>query len=109
MSNPERLLHALDEELNHEVNLILYGRAAIWLGFTNAPPAAATTQDVDAIIPERQVEALTNDSQFWEACEAVNRMFETEGLYITHLFPESEVFRRKNWLEHIVPIQGLTL
>ena len=46
-AHPERLLLALDEALDHEVRLILYGRSAIWLGFDNPPAAAATTQDVD--------------------------------------------------------------
>lgn len=53
-AHPERLLLALDEALDHEVPLIIYGRAAIWLGFNNPPAAAATTQDVDAIIPNEQ-------------------------------------------------------
>jgi len=53
--HPERLLSALDEGLNHEVRLIIYGRSAVWLGFENPPGAAAATQDVDAIIPNEQV------------------------------------------------------
>lgn len=50
-AHPERLLLALDEGLNHDVRLIIYGRSALWLGFDDPPSAAATTQDVDAIIP----------------------------------------------------------
>jgi len=46
--HPERLLLALDESLDHKVQLIIYGRSAVWLGFDNPPAAAATTQDVDA-------------------------------------------------------------
>jgi len=34
-ARPERLLLALDEALDHEVHLILYGRSANWLGFDN--------------------------------------------------------------------------
>lgn len=102
--NPDRLLTALDEGLDHEVRLIIYGRSAIWLGFNNPPPAAANTQDVDAIIPQEQVQPLADDPHFWDARDAVNERFKAHGLYITHLFPESEVFLRHDWLAHIVPI-----
>jgi hypothetical protein len=103
-AHPERLLLALDEGLDHEFRLIIYGRSAIWLGFDNPPAAAATTQDVDAIIPNDQVQALANDLRFWDARDAVNERFKSEGLYITHLFPESEVFLRRDWMSHIVPL-----
>ena len=107
--HPERLLLALDAGLDHEVRLIIYGRSAVWLGFENPPAAAATTQDVDAIIPNEQVQALADDLQFWDSRDAVNERFKSEGLYITHLFPESEVFLRRDWLTHIVPITRLNL
>jgi hypothetical protein len=108
-ANPERLLLALDESLDHEVRLILYGRSALWLGFNDPPAVAAATFDVDAIIPDAQVQALADDSRFWDARDAVNHRFKAEGLYITHLFPESEVFLRRDWAEHIVPITRLRL
>lgn len=108
-AHPERLLLALDEALDHEVSLIIYGRSAIWLGFENPPPAAATTQDVDAIIPDQQVQALANDVRFWDARDAVNERFKSEGLYITHLFPESQIFLRREWAKHILPITRLRL
>jgi hypothetical protein len=108
-AHPERLLLALDEALDHEIQLIIYGRGAIWLGFNNPPPAAATTQDVDAIIPNEQVQALADDLRFWDARDAVNERFKSEGLYITHLFPESEVVLRREWIHHIVPITRLRL
>jgi hypothetical protein len=104
IAHPERLLLALDAGLDHEVRLIIYGRSAVWLGFDNPPAAAATTQDVDAIIPEAQVQALADDQQFWDSRDAVNDRFKSEGLYITHLFPASEVFLRRDWLNHIIPI-----
>jgi hypothetical protein len=103
-AHPERLLVSLDDCLDHEVSLILYGRSAIWLGFASPPQASATTQDVDAIVPDDQVQALANDLQFWDARDAVNARFKSEGLYITHLFPEHEVFLRHGWVNQIVPI-----
>jgi hypothetical protein len=108
-AHPERLLLALDESLDHKVRLIIYGRSALWLGFDNPPAAAATTQDVDAIVPNDQVQALADDLRFWDARDAVNERFKSEGLYITHLFPESEVFLRRDWMGLIVPLTGLRL
>ncbi len=61
--HPERLPLALDAGLDHAVRLIISGRSAVWLGFENPPAAAATTQDVDAIIPSEQVQALA-DAEF---------------------------------------------
>ena len=109
VANPERLLLALDEGLDHEVRLIIYGRSAIWLGFDGPPAAAATTQDVDAIIPSDQVQALADDARFWDARDAVNERFKSEGLYITHLFPEDGVFLRRDWITQIVPVSRLPL
>jgi hypothetical protein len=108
-AHPERLLLALDEALDHEIQLVIYGRSAIWLGFNNPPAATAVTQDVDAIIPTEQVQALAEDFRFWDARDAVNKRFKAEGLYITHLFPEIEVFLRREWFDHIVPIGRLQL
>lgn len=106
---PERLLLALDEALDHRVQLIIYGRSALWLGYENPPAAAAATHDVDAIIPIEQVQPLADDLRFWDARDAVNTRFKSEGLYITHLFPETEVFLRREWLKEIVPITRLKL
>lgn len=104
VSNPERLLLSLDELLDHPVSLVLYGRASVWLGFDRPPPEVGATKDVDAIIRMSQLEEIVNDGQFWDARDEVNRRFHSEGLYITHLFQEDQVFRRPDWLEHIVPV-----
>ncbi len=84
-SNPERLLLALDERLDHPVSLVLYGRSALDLGFDGAPAEVGSTKDVDAIIRLVQLEDLVNDEGFWDARDAVNELFKGEGLYITHL------------------------
>jgi hypothetical protein len=102
--NPERLLLALDERLDHSVRLIIYGRAAVWLGFTGVPPDVARTRDVDGILSEEDVAALNEDMQFWDARDAVHEHFNNEGLYITHLFPAQGIFLRRDWLEKLLPI-----
>lgn len=103
-SNPEKLLTALDDNLDHEVSLVLYGRSSIALGYQGAAPEISTTKDVDAIIRRVQLEDLVNDEQFWDARDAVNERFKDEGLYITHLFQEDQVFLRPDWESHLVPI-----
>jgi hypothetical protein len=55
MSNPLVILQALDRHLDHPVELTLYGRAALALGFSPHLPQHETTQDVDAIIPLAQL------------------------------------------------------
>ncbi|MEY4325988.1 MAG: hypothetical protein RIS24_2159 [Verrucomicrobiota bacterium] len=105
MDNATRILCCLDYHLDHEVRLILYGRAAIQLGFPGAPEAVARSLDVDAIIPVGQVETLAADQGFWDAQEAANRELEPSGLYITHLFPSDMVILRADWLDHLVPLE----
>ena len=102
--NPTEVLLALDRELDHEVSLVLYGRAALYLGFSDAPAEFGTTQDVDGIIRLSQLSVLMEDHGFWEAQERANRILEPMGLYITHLFSEDQVFLRPEWEEHLVPV-----
>lgn len=103
-NNPTQVLQTLDAELDHEVSLVLYGRAALCLGFENSPAQFATTQDVDAIISLSQLPALMKDDKFWEAQERANLKLEPKGLYITHLFSEDQVFLRPEWEKHLVPL-----
>ena len=104
MINAERILLAVEKRLDHEVSLVIYGRAAIALGFHGAPEAVTKTLDVDAIIRASELETFRRDTNFWDAQEAANRELEKEGLYITHLFEADQVFLRRNWEQQIVPI-----
>ena len=104
MINAERILSALDRRLDHEVSLVIYGRAAIALGFENPPEAVTKTLDVDALIPVSQVARFRADFTFWDAQEGTNRELEKDGLYITHLFEADQVFLSRNWEQHLVAI-----
>ncbi len=104
MSNAERILLTLDSSLDHEVSLVIYGRAAIALGFVSAPEAVSRTLDVNVIIPVSQVSRLRKDSNFWDAQEAANRQLEKDGLYITHLFEADQIFLRRDWEQHLVRV-----
>jgi hypothetical protein len=104
MINPARILSTLDRNLDHRVDLVIYGRAAIALGFDSAPDAVKHSFDVDAIIPVARIAEFQADQAFWDAQDATNAELEEEGLYITHLFEADQVFLRRDWEQHLVPI-----
>jgi hypothetical protein len=104
VNNPLTILQTLDRHLDHTVELTLYGRAALALGFPTHAPRHETTLDVDAIIPLAQLDALRADAQFWEARDATNAELAERGLYMTHLFTEADVFLQPDWLHRRLPI-----
>ena len=104
MDNATVILQTLDGHLNHDVRLVLYGRSALQLGFSNAPSDIAQSKDVDCIIPMTDLEALSNDERFWDAQELTNTELRSRGLYITHLFRADQVFLRRDWEQHLVPV-----
>jgi hypothetical protein len=106
VSNPLIILQTLDRHLDHPVELTLYGRAALALGFSEHLPQHETTHDVDAIIPLIQLDALHADEQFWSARDATNAELAKRGLYLTHLFTEADVFLLPDWVERRVRIPG---
>jgi hypothetical protein len=104
MSHPELILRTLDSHLSKPAKLILYGRAALALGFPSPRTVFHTTMDVDAILPETEMKAIEAADDFWDAIEHTNHQLEESGLYLTHLFVDSQVILRPDWLAHLVPI-----
>lgn len=104
VSNPRIILQTLDRHLDHSVELTLFGRAALALGFFEHLAQHDTTQDVDAIIPLAELDALRADEQFWAARDATNEELADRGLYLTHLFTETDVFLLPDWLGRRVRI-----
>ena len=104
MDNASLILQTLDGHLKGPARLILYGRAALQLGFTEPPRDVAESKDVDAIIPLGDLDKLCADESFWDAQEATNTELQLKGLYITHLFRADQVFLRRDWEQHLVPI-----
>jgi hypothetical protein len=100
------VLGALDERLSADIELTLYGRAAIALGFDSAPADAEMTVDVDVLLWIGQAEQLAETTDFWEAVADVNRRFAAEGLYMTHFFTEEQVVLRPCWRERCVPLRA---
>lgn len=104
MTNAERIVNALDSLLDHEVSLVIYGRAAVALGFANPPGDVANSLDVDVILRDSHTASLDADDQFWDSQAAVNAQLDREGLYMTHLFGERQVFLRRQWESEILPV-----
>ncbi len=104
MNNPRKILTTLDGFLQNEIRLILYGRAALVLGYNNTPPEYGATMDVDAILPLMEMPGLEKNDAFWSALEFTNSELEPSGLYLTHLFAEDQVILSGNWLDHLVAI-----
>lgn len=105
MNNPLTILKSLDKNLSHPVSLLIYGKAAIALGFPVPPSDAGTTMDVDAILPMTELDAIVQDEKFWDALDKTNQELESDGLYMTHIFQEDQVILSPNWLENTVPIE----
>lgn len=106
ISNAERILICLDEKLKDGVELTLYGRAALQLGFDPPAPDFALSLDVDAVFWMGQAEMLQETTNFWSAVEAVNAELEQDGLYISHFFEEDQVILTPHWREQRAPIPG---
>lgn len=106
MTNAERILASLDAKLDAPVELTLYGRAALLLGFQNPPSEFALSRDVDAVMWMGQAEELAEKTNFWEAIEEVNREFRDQELYISHFFEEDQVILTPNWKEQRSRITG---
>jgi hypothetical protein len=104
MTHAERLLGFLDAKLNAPVELTLYGRAALSLGFENPPQDYAASRDVDAVLWLGQAEDLARHSNFWEAVAEVNEEFRDQELYLSHLFEEDQVILTSTWRENRVLI-----
>ena len=104
MDNASRILQTLDGHLSRPVRLILYGRAALQLGFEHSPSDCAQSKDVDVIVPVSDIEPLSSNNDFWDAQDATNRALRPAGLYITHLFSANQVFLRSGWEKHLVPL-----
>jgi len=102
MNNPLRILTTFDRHLTAPAELTLFGRAALVLGYANCPAECAATRDVDAILPLEWLETHQQDAAFWEAQQRTNAELEPDGLYLTHLFRESEVVLTPDWLERRV-------
>lgn len=106
MNNPLEILCAFNANLRKQTDLTLYGRSALALGFPSPKPEHKITCDVDVILPLEQLELLKEDESFWLAQELSNRQLRPQGLYITHLFSETDIIIQPDWLSRRMHISG---
>ena len=106
MTNAEIILSELDRRLESRIELTLYGRAALQLGFKNPLPDFAVSRDVDAILFLGQAESLNEHTNFWPAVDDVNRKLADQELYISHFFVEDQVILSPDWDKERYKIWG---
>ena len=98
MSNPLRILKTLDKYLTSPAEITLFGRAALALGYVQAPAHFHNTQDVDGILPMAWLQPSDAHEDFWQAVQQTNAELEPAGLYLTHLFREIDVILQPDWM-----------
>lgn len=99
MSNPLRILRTLDRHLSLPTELTLFGRSALALGYPQAPAIFHSTQDVDGILPLAWLRPPDEHEDFWQAVQRTNSELEPDGLYLTHLFRETDVILQPDWID----------
>jgi hypothetical protein len=100
MSNPLRILTTLDQHLTLPAEITLFGRSALALGYAQAPDHFHNTQDVDGILPLAWLQPPDEHQDFWQAVQGTNAELELDGLYVTHLFRETDVILQPDWVNH---------
>ena len=98
VSNPLRILKALDQHLTLPAEITLFGRAALALGYAQASAHFHNTEDVDGILPLAWLQPPDTHQDFWQAVERTNVELEPDGLYLTHLFRELDVILQPDWI-----------
>lgn len=106
MNNAETILAVLDRHLTARVELTLYGRAALQLGFPKPLSEYAQSMDVDGVLWLGQAEKLLHGGNFWTAVDLTNQELAPQGLYISHFFEESQLVLTASWRQQRAPIQG---
>jgi hypothetical protein len=96
-TNAHRILRCLDQNFVQAVELTLFGRAALALGFGKALCEWGETLDIDIIVASHLSAPLEQDDQFWEAIEKTNAQLAPSGLYLSHIFDEQQLIIRPDW------------
>lgn len=108
MNPAEVIAETLNRHLQHSTEIVVFGAAALLLDPRFATRMAGrVTNDLDIIVPATREMQVNGDRQFWEALEVANRELEKKKLYITHIFPESEVTLTPEWKQHTVALPNL--
>ena len=92
MNPAEQILKTLDRHLEGPAHIRLLGGAALILGYG----LNRSTEDVDLLADDKEIDLLISNANFAAALEATNRELEAEGLYISHIWgPEQQILTRE--------------
>jgi len=97
-ANPIKILKTLDSFLTEPIELVVYGKSAIYLMFPE-DEKIGVTNDLDLIIPEVQISIFDKRLDFWEAVEKTNKELEHLGLYLSHIFDENQIILHPDWFK----------
>jgi len=87
MNPAEQILEALDRHLEGPARIRILGGAALILGYG----LNRSTEGVDLLADDREIELLISQANFAVALEATNRELE-QGLYLSHIWgPEQQI------------------
>lgn len=106
MNHAATILEVLDRHLQGRVELTLFGRAALSLGFADAPQEYGLSLDVDGVLWDGQAEQLLEQTNFWAAVEQANHELAPSRLYVSHFFQETQVILTPSWRDHRCPLAG---
>jgi len=106
VNRAEIILATLDRHLQSRVELTLFGRAAMALGFSDPPPEFGLSLDVDGVLWNGQAEELLERTNFWSAVELANAELADAKLYISHFFQEDQVVLSPAWRTRRAALPG---
>ena len=105
-ANPIKILKALDSHLTEPIELVVYGKSAIYLLFPE-DEKIGVTNDLDLIIPEVKISVFDNRLDFWDAVEKTNKELEHLGLYLSHIFDEHQIILHPDWFKSKIEIESI--
>ena len=105
MNSAQKIAETLDRHLEQPTEIVVFGAGALLLDPQYAAQLQGRmTNDIDVIVPTERELHLDSDKSFWSAVGKTNAELESQGLYITHIFPEKEVALTPEWKSHLVPL-----
>lgn len=110
MNPAQTIAETLDRHLTRRTPMVVFGSAALLLDQQFAPRLTGRmTNDIDFIIPAHREMAVNADQQFWDAVKLANQELAAKRLFITHIFPESEVVLTPEWKHGTVAMPNAKL
>lgn len=99
-SEAELILQTLDRHLRGPGTIRLLGGAALTLGYG----LQRSTEDVDLLQDDAEVQALIDTADFGTALEAANAELEPRGLYLTHIWGPEQLILSEGWRDRCRPV-----